>query len=41
MEPFYNERRFSYMAGEAEQGMAVGQFLKERGEVGRGEAYQG
>lgn len=31
MEPFYNERRFSYMAGEAEQGMAVGQFLKERG----------
>lgn len=31
MEPFYNERRFSYIAGEAEQGMAVGQFLKERG----------
>ena len=31
MEPFYNERRFSYMAGEAEQGMTVGQFLKERG----------
>ena len=31
MEPFYNERRFSYIAGEAEQGMDVGQFLKERG----------
>lgn len=31
MEPFYNERRFLYIAGEAEQGMAVGQFLKERG----------
>lgn len=31
MEPFYNERRFSYIAGEAEQGMVVGQFLKERG----------
>ena len=31
MEPFCNERHFSYAAGRAEQGMAVGQFLKEKG----------